>query len=244
MRTIKNYYRPRQLDEALDLMSRNAGKSAFIAGGTSLKSDKFEGVENIIDLQNVGLDDIAVKSNRLEIGAMVRLKDLIQHQETPHLIREMAQREGPNTFRNVGTVGGVVLSANSESELYAAFLVHDALITIKDQNREREIPLTSFAGFENEIAILARISIETGGQGAEARVARTPADSPIVAVVGRRDEDNDLQLAFCGIGHRPILATLSQLDEMTPHSDYRGSSEYRRQMAMTLGKRVLSQLEK
>ena len=89
--------------------------------------------------------------------------------------------------------------------------------------------------------VITAVSIKTTGQTASARVARTPADKPIVAVVGRRAGE-ELLLAVCGVEKRPILVNPSQIDQLAPPSDFRGSSNYRLQMAKVLTQRVIKEL--
>ena len=81
-----------------------------------------------------------------------------------------------------------------------------------------------------------------GGETADARVARTPADTPIVAAVGRRDEEGNVRMALCGVADIPILVDPDEIENVDPPADFRGSAEYRRQMAGVLGGRVLAAL--
>jgi hypothetical protein len=70
-----------------------------------------------------------------------------------------------------------------------------------------------------------------------ARVARTPADRPIVAaaVLQAAGVERD---AFCGVASRPVLsgATLS------PPDDYKGSAAYRRAMAEIVVQRARAEI--
>jgi CO/xanthine dehydrogenase FAD-binding subunit len=91
--------------------------------------------------------------------------------------------------------------------------------------------------------ILTGVALETGGQTAHARVARTPQDSPIVAAVARHQPDGSALLALCGVAATPVLVGPGDLDTLDPPSDFRGSKEYRERMARVLARRVLNELK-
>jgi CO/xanthine dehydrogenase FAD-binding subunit len=236
MPNVTSYFRPESVDEVLQLLQRPS--ATLLAGGTQLNARLDEPVD-VVDLQAVGLNEIEVTAGAITLGAMVRLQDVVAHTAVPALVRQMAQREGPNTFRQIGTLGGVVALADWESELYAALLVHGVVVTVQSSAGTAHIPLAEFVLAER--TLITAVTIQTGGQTASARVARTPADSPIVAVVGRRVGD-DLWLAACGVAQRPILIDADAIDQLTPLVDFRGSSAYRREMTAVLSQRVLAEI--
>ena len=244
MPVIHEYHRPKNIEEALRLLNRENQQTKVLAGGTNLGSSEFMGLEAVVDLQALGLNQVSISSNQVVLGAMVRIKEIAQNSGIPSLLRKMARRDGPNTQRNAGTIGGAIVEADWESELYAALLVHGASVTIQTIDGRQFMPLQDFSQDLVKRGLVISVGLDPGGATADARVARTPADSPIVAAVGRKNEAGDVQLAFCGIGKLPIMANLESLAGITPPSDFRGSSAYRREMAITLGKRVLEQLSK
>lgn len=248
MPTLKTYHRPTSVDEALNLLVRSGVSSAVIAGGTYANAHLDESIDEVIDLQAVGLDELTVAGNRLSLGAMVRLHTLVDDERVPPLLRELAHREGPNTFRHQATVGGIVVGAEAESELLAGLLVHETEVTVQSAAGSKMLPLADFladvpAALEG--GLITAVSVAIAGLGASARVARTPADRPIVAAVARVDATGQPHLALCGVATTPILVTPDpdQLaPTLTPPADFRGSSDYRRQMAVTLSRRVLGEL--
>ncbi len=242
MSVIKEYHRPERIEDALRLLAREDQQTRLLAGGTNLGSSDFMSVDAVVDLQALGLSQVSINSDQIILGAMVRIKEIVQTAGMPPLLRKMARRDGPNTLRNAGTIGGAIVKADWESELYAALLVHGASVTIQTVDGQQQVLLQNFSRELVQRGLVISVSLEPGGATANARVARTPTDNPIVAVVGRQIEAGDVQLAFCGISEQPILADLEELAGVTPPSDFRGSSTYRREMAITLGKRVLDQL--
>ena len=90
-------------------------------------------------------------------------------------------------------------------------------------------------------------------QAGTARVARTPADQPIVAAVAVVDGASR-RLAVGGVAAQPLLVPLEAEDDLPAAlnarlagvallSDWQGSAEYRREMALVLGRRALAQCE-
>lgn len=245
MAVIQAYHRPRTLNEALQLLARPGLKTAVLAGGTYLNAQS-EGVDEVVDLQALALTGVAREGDQLTLGAMTTLQTVLDAAGAPALLREMARREGPNTFRNQGTVGGAIVCADPESEFLAALLVFEAELTIQTQAGDRTLPLAAFLADAHAAlngGILTWATLATGGETASERLARTPADKPIVAAVGRRTPAGRVLLALCGVAARPILVAPDQLASLDPPADFRGSSEYRREMAMLLAARVLSRLE-
>jgi CO/xanthine dehydrogenase FAD-binding subunit len=237
MAKVKSYYRPESVAEVLQLLQRPS--TTLLAGGTQLIARLDEPVE-VIDLQAVGLNEIEVEADTITLGAMVRLQAVVDHAAMPELVQQMTLREGPNTFRHMGTLGGVVATADPESELYAALLVHEAVVTAQTSAGETRVPLAEFEVSEKEL--ITAVTIQRHGQTASDRVARTPADRPIVAVMGRRVADGVL-LAACGVAKRPILFNANGIDQLKPPADFRGSSGYRREMTAVLSQRVLAELD-
>jgi carbon-monoxide dehydrogenase medium subunit len=263
------YHRPTNLDEALRILSRP--NTVPLAGGTSLLATE-EGISSaVVDLQNTGLDRLtwADDGRLLRIGAMVRLVDLDELltplaalQGAASLLRDALRRAGPNTYRHAATVGGIVASRLPDSELLAALLVLDATVSLRLPAPET-IRLSAYLEEEERLPglITELLVYWPAGQGAAERVARTPADQPIVSVVAWRPDGGATRLAATGIGPRAgrlsgseaaVAAGLS--DESIAAAgeaaraaaghpgDFRGDAAYRAEMAAVLTRRVLQSL--
>ncbi len=245
MTLIKSYHRPQSVGAAVELLARPGVTMAVVAGGTYINAYKAEEVDEVVDLQAAGLDYANYDDDRLTMGAMTRLQAIVDWEDAPELLRDTAQREGANTFRNQATLGGVVVSADPESELLAALLVFKADVRMQNSGGARTGALSDFlADIAGSLAggIITEISVATGGTTAADRVARTPADKPIVAAVARKKDAGQILLALCGVADSPIRIDPDQVASLNPPADFRGSSEYRREMATLLAARVLEKL--
>jgi probable selenate reductase FAD-binding subunit len=245
MARVQAYHRPQTLTDALHLLNRDGVRTALVAGGTSLVPtlDEKE-IDEVVDLQALGLDGIEDQGDRLHLGALLTLQTLVDDERMPPLVQEGAFREGPNTFRHQSTLGGTIASRHWESELLAALLVHNATVIVETTSGSQTVSLTDFLGEEDRPAgIITGVTIATGGKTGHARVARTPLDTAIVAAHARRDDDGTLRLALTGVGTTPSLIAPDALNILNPPGDFRGSSNYRQEMADILSRRALAQLD-
>ncbi len=120
-------------------------------------------------------------------GLEAFLEPLAGEQGAAALLQQAIHRAGPNTYRNAATIGGVVASRLADSELLAALLVLDATINMRLPAPETLTLATYLRDDERPPGLIVEILINwTAGTGASERVARTPADSPIVSVTAWR----------------------------------------------------------
>jgi CO/xanthine dehydrogenase FAD-binding subunit len=261
------YYRPQTLEEALSLLARP--DMIALAGGTTLLAGDVNGA--VVDLQDLGLGQVEVANGRLMVGAMARLAELMAYLEQngrpgdpAALLIAAIRQTGANTFRNAATLGGMIGGRPTDSELLAALLVLEAELTL--QWESVELFTSTLAEYleveERPVGLITAVTLPwQEGQGASERVARTPADYPIVAVTGWRPEGGAIRLAATGISERPVrlgAAEAALADGLDEHSieqasaaaqdssdhpgDFRGDAAYRAEMAAVLTRRVLRQL--
>jgi CO/xanthine dehydrogenase FAD-binding subunit len=247
MPQLNAYHRPSTVDEALKLLARSGINTVVVGGGTYVTAHMPELADEVVDLQAIApLREIFRTGSRLVLGAMVRLQTVVEDDRAPALLREAARREGPNTLRNTATVGGTTIGADKESEFLAALLVFEAEVQVQNSDGVKNVPLGDFmrdVPAALGLGIVLSVTLTTTGKTAVDRVARTPVDKPIVAAVARLKDDGKTILALCGVANTPVLVDPDNVKAaINPPGDFRGSTEYRRQMAATLAKRVINQL--
>jgi len=245
MQAVVGYHRPESLEEALSLLKRPSPRSVVLAGGTLLNAAGSSEPIEMIDLQAIGIDGIRTDDTGVEIGAMVRLSELVAQPAVPELLRELAHREGPNTLRNAATVGGTIATGDPDSELLAGWLAYEGQVGLA---REGGVALTVGLGelladrSMLEGSIITTLRVEADGVATAERTGRTPSDTSIVAAVGRRAPTGGINLALTGVASTPILVAPDDVAALNPRGDYRGSGEYRLRLARTLVGRVIDRL--
>ncbi|MGQ9500920.1 MAG: FAD binding domain-containing protein [Anaerolineae bacterium] len=261
---VREYYRPGTLEEALRLLQSE--DAVPLAGGQQLLAEQWHRAKTVVDLQGLGLDRIEI-GEQLKIGAMVRLQQLVNTSHGCAFLAEAAHRDGPLTYRNAATVGGMIVTHDPLSCLLLSLLVLDAEVEVQRIDGAVVVALDKLlvdparwlqCGLVTTVTVTSR----TVGT-AMASVARTSRDRPIVAVAARvtRQERHceEVRIAWGGVGPYPLRAyTVEQALSGQPLedaeietavaqataalqlcSDFRGSAEYRRAMIGVLTRRTL-----
>ena len=237
MLKVSAYERPSSLAGALDALEQR--HAVLVGGGTRLGAQTGTEPVVVVDLQATGLDGVRPSGDdTVVIGATTTLEDIAASVLLPDAVREAARRELPSSLRTLSTLGGCVASGDFESELLATLLVHRATVRLEARSGTLVIPLADLLSEPGQLAgrIIVSVEIEIGGQVAAARVARMPADRPIVGAVARRDPQGTVLVVFSGVAGVPVLS--DDPERLEPPGDFRGSTEYRKAMARTLGTRA------
>lgn len=242
MTRVSEYVRPRTIGEALRLLGRD-GSAMVIGGGTRLCMLAEPRTTRVVDLQALPLASIDVLGGTARIGATTTLQQIVDDVRLPPTIRDAARRERPATLRSIGTLGGCVATGHWESELLASLLVHDARVETIAPGREARLALEHVLREGPGGSIITGVVVATDGRSAAVRTGRTRADLPIVAAVARRSGAGRMHLALTGVATFPLLVDgIDGVAGLVPPSDFRGSSEYRRHLALTLAARVLEEV--
>ena len=243
MAKIISYQRPGNIEEALSLISLD--KHVPLAGGTLLNTSEDKQPLHFVDLQGLPLKGIEHSNGKLTIGSMATLDEIMKNSDCPDSIRLSSRSELPSTLRTLATIGGTVASGDSDSQLIASLLVHDAEVTIlNSSDGELSVPLQEVLikpeGLESEL--IMSIDIATDGEFILEATGRTPADTPIVSVAARRCSDGD-RMAVTGVAPTPVLVDPENPTvSLQPPSDFRGDSEYRMHLVKILASRALDLL--
>ncbi len=115
----ETYLQPTTIHEAIEMAGRQKKEFKYIAGGTDVMVNRFQGNEKapcLIDLSGIAeLTDVEKDDKYLRIGALEKLSDLKKFgeitNEFPMLI-EAANSVGSPLIRKSATIGGNVLCEN------------------------------------------------------------------------------------------------------------------------------------
>lgn len=144
-----DYYKPRSLDEALDL-KKKIPESKFIAGGTDLMVQIKSGEaapSALLSLRSIPeLSSIEI-NGKTSIGALVTVADLVRHPNLRKhypLLVEAARRLGGPQIRNVATVGGNLCNCSPCADLALPLLVLEAQVKFRNDAGIQVCPIEDF----------------------------------------------------------------------------------------------------
>jgi carbon-monoxide dehydrogenase medium subunit len=207
---------------------------------------------------------IPVVGKPWSIKADTPLQAILDASECPPLLRQTLTNTLSWQTRNETPISKALISHRIAPQWVAALLALGATVTIREGDSSTEVPFETLTQRQAEKKVSSLHIREKGVRWGEARVARTPADEPIVAAIAAVKMDNDIvrqaRVALTGVWSKPVdLATAAaQLvgnplnaehiqavanaveKEVTPKGDFLGSEEYRRAMAGVLTRRALA----
>ncbi|HEX3328245.1 MAG TPA: xanthine dehydrogenase family protein subunit M [Actinomycetota bacterium] len=143
------YFAPRTLDEALEILGRyDEGDAKVLAGGMSLipvMKLRFAAPRALVDINRIGgLDTLAEEGGTLRIGALVRHKAC----ERSELLKgkygalgDAAPQIADPIVRNLGTVAGSLAHADPQGDWASVMLATRAELVARSSGGERTIPI-------------------------------------------------------------------------------------------------------
>jgi len=258
---IIEYHRPETLDEALKLLARSDPVTVPIGGGTVLNQPSDTPVA-VVDLQALGLDAVESGERTMTIGAAVTLQSLLKVSEISPALIEAIRHEATYNLRQMATVGGTLVSAGGRSPFATAMLALDARMfvvrhesAVSDVSAAEKISLGNLLPLREEKLskhLITQITIPANVKLAYQYVARTPADLPIVCVAVAQWPSGRTRVALGGYGSAPLMAMdgpepdgaeIAARDAYREAGDQWASAEYRSDVAATLTRRLLQEID-
>lgn len=145
------YFKPKNLDEALELAKEFKNNKRFLAGGTDLivrLKDNLIKEDNIIDLTEIDeLKGIDENGENIEIGSLVTFSEIIEseilNKNSPLLVLA-SKKVGSPQIRNKGTIGGNLCNASPAGDSIPPLICEDAELILKSKNGERIVKIFEF----------------------------------------------------------------------------------------------------
>ena len=248
MITIDKYIRAQSLEEAWEL---NQNKRNRILGGMMWLRLGSNSVNTVIDLCDLGLDQIEETDEAFSIGAMVTLRDIETHvglnEYADHAIANAVKDIVGVQFRNMATVGGSIWGRFGFSDVLTVFLALDSYVELY---KGGIVPLEQFANMQADNDILVRLIVKkTPCKVVYSSVRNQRTDFPVLAcAVARMNGEYR-----ASIGARPARAMLVRNAEADGFATYvadnaptegnmRGSAEYRTHLIKVLVERSMQEL--
>jgi carbon-monoxide dehydrogenase medium subunit len=220
-----DYFAPRSLEEALDLLARHGEHAKLLAGGQSLLAAmklRLASPKVLIDLNRIDtLQGIRDEGDWLSIGAMTRYADVsdaeVVRRKCPLLPQTVAVVADVQ-IRNRGTVGGSIAHADPAGDLPAAVLALEAELKAVSPRGERWISATDFFVTTyttrlgpDEILTDIRVPSLDNRRSVYLKAARRPSDFAMVGVAAVAAVNSDrtcknLAVAITGVADHPYRA--------------------------------------
>jgi carbon-monoxide dehydrogenase medium subunit len=269
------YAKARSLKHAIALLAKNRD-AKLLAGGQSLVATlnmRLSAPASIVDINGIGgLDRIAIKRGKLEIGALVRhaqaerSRDIARH--APLIALALPHIAHP-AIRNRGTVGGSIAFADPAAELPACLVALGGEVDIAGPRGKRTVKAEKFFKGLFETALSARdvlTAIRVPAATKDLRVgfaefARRHGDYAMVGLAAAARADGkglkEPRLVFFGIGATPMrahgaeaaiaggdvdAAVIALAKDIDPSDDLQASGAVKRHLAGVLLRRVAKQL--
>jgi CO/xanthine dehydrogenase FAD-binding subunit len=214
--TPPEYVRPKTVAEAV---------LALRAGTTVAR--RAENLARLVDLQDAGLDRLHVDGDQIQLGAMLRLQQIVAAEtELPVALCEAARREAGLNLRTTASLGGTLLSGSGRSPLVTALLGLHAQVRLEPGPVQWPLDeLLTRRGALPEGALITDVLVQSPLSMALSSVARSPADRPIVCAVVARlaGRAPSFGVALGGFGLRPIGVPEAEL--ALAAGDVRGAAE-------------------
>jgi carbon-monoxide dehydrogenase small subunit/xanthine dehydrogenase small subunit len=162
------YYRPRSLEEALEILAQRPGDARPVAGGTDILVKAKDGAASraaLFDLTAVPeLRGIEERDGHLWIGAGSTHTEMMEStlvaRHVPALPPACAVVGGPQ-IRNRGTLGGNLANASPAADTVPPLYAADAVVETVSISSRREVPVADFFTGPRE-SLLARDELITG----------------------------------------------------------------------------------
>jgi len=219
------YFCPRAVDEAVDLLARYGDDGKVLAGGQSLvplMNMRLARPAVIIDINRIdGFGDLRERNGILRFGALTRQRAAERSPvvaERCPLLRDALRLVGHAQIRNRGTLGGSIAHADPAAELTAILSALDGEVTARSARGTRTIAAADLfvtylttALDPRELIVEIRIPALSPGAGwSWMEIARRHGDFALagvgVVLVIRRGTIAEARIALTGVGPTPVRA--------------------------------------
>ena len=211
---------PRTVAQAVEYLSVEDRKPLVFGGGTLVQPFITLGVDThdvVIDLEQLGLNQVVLNDNEITCGAMVRLIDLAQALPELQYIQAAISSIGGPAIRNLASVGGNLFAKPPYGDLATLLLALDAEVELAGSAGVRWFSLNDFyiardnasAASQSVLVTRTRFSVDPKRAVVFRKLGRKQLNSASVVTVAvsvRFDGRavREARVALGGVDRRPI----------------------------------------
>lgn len=189
LNSIKEYYYPKSIEEALELFHRHQGVAAYLWDGKSLIVNKSNQIKVIIDVNHLPLKEFSTTENYCSIGTGITLQSILGTKALSDwgsgILKDALAATGTWITRQGTSIGEVLSSKDPFTELLTALVTLDA--RIEAAGIENTTTILEFFSKQDEIlkigilptAILLPLRWQKAS-GAFLKLSRIPSELPIL----------------------------------------------------------------
>ncbi|MGB9843775.1 FAD binding domain-containing protein [Thermodesulfovibrio yellowstonii] len=222
------YYKPKNLDELVELLFRYKSKARILSGGTDLIvriKDGFEFPEVVIDIKGIKeLSELKFDGKNLFIGATVTFNEIIENdivKEKYPLLWESAKSVASMGIRNRATLAGNICSAVPSLDSGPSLLIYEAEVILRSKEGERKVNMNEFflgprktVLKEDEFVYGVNVPLPNKKNGSSyVKLGRYNGED--LAQVGLGIlvlEGNEYRIAHCAVG--PVAARARKIEKL------------------------------
>jgi aerobic carbon-monoxide dehydrogenase medium subunit len=220
MPSSPSLFRPRTLDEALDILA-GTPDARPISGGASLVAMMNAGLVEpaaLVSLTRIPeLSGIQIAADgSILVGAATRHSAIAADRAfkgTAAVLPHAASQIAGTAVRNMGTIGGAVAHADPGLDFPPALFAVDARVQLAAKSGRRSLPVRDFfvdwyttALEPGEIVIGFEIPKPKPGTGFYLKLARVAGDFAIVSIALSLADDGEARVAVGGCGPSPLAS--------------------------------------
>lgn len=197
---IKEYFRPKTIHEAVELLQQNE-LAIPIGGGTSLK--KIVEKIAVVDLQDLDLSYIKKVEKEINIGSLTTLEQMKEYFSGNENISRALKIEGSKNQRTQSSLGGFLKLAGGRSPFLTCLLTLNCTLFFAEE--ENGMSLGEYLDErKSSKKLITHISINEPNGLVFESVSRSPLDLPIICCAVNRF-DTKLKAAVGGFGEKPQI---------------------------------------
>jgi CO/xanthine dehydrogenase FAD-binding subunit len=236
--TVRSYFTPESLQEALDLKASHGHDLHVIAGGTLLMPQINDGLffpELVMGLRGAGMDGVHFNGSGV-IGAAATMTQMERQDKYP-VLADAAHSIGGWAVRNMATIGGNLFNQPPYGDFAVALLALDSKVKIQSASGERLVDLNEFMSGGRYLEageLVTEVHIpEQSGRAAYHKFGRRKANAAtIVSVAAQLDfADGVINTARVALGGADTTARRSAAAEGVLNGASFGSKEEARALA-------------
>ncbi|MBI9097933.1 MAG: FAD binding domain-containing protein [Spirochaetaceae bacterium] len=130
---IKDFLKPSSTDEALKMKKENKN-SLYLGGGTKLNNGgKNYKADVYISLEDLQLNGIGKMGDKIKIGSMETLQNIIDSPFIHEFLKTSALGESNRNIRNISTIGGEIAASESWSTTLAGLMAMEAEVETAEE---------------------------------------------------------------------------------------------------------------